>query len=111
MQTKQHTITLVQRHQMAQCLVNGFGLDGLFVCHIGYMRIDGFGGVLWGLGLMEAAVNSKVLHSRTSRSPYHTKKTELKVSSTIFTRDNVRIVIYFQNYRIAVIFVLRSLTQ
>src|ERR1700692_3452123 len=90
MQTKQHTITLVRRDQMAQCLGNGFGLDWLFGCHVGCMRIDGFGGVLWGLGLMEAAVNSKVLHSQLSRSPYHTKKTELTVGSTIFTRDNVR---------------------
>jgi hypothetical protein len=69
------------------------------------MRIDGFGGVLWGLGLMEAAVNSKVLHSRTSRSPYHTKKTELKVSSPIFTRVNVRITLYKYNLAISGLYV------
>jgi hypothetical protein len=40
---------------------------------------------------MEATVNSKDLHSRTSRSLYHTNKTELAVSSTIFTRVNVRV--------------------
>lgn len=40
---------------------------------------------------MEAAVNSKVLHLQPLRLPYHTKKTELKVSSMIFTRDNVRV--------------------
>ena len=40
------------------------------------------------LGLMEATFNSKDLHSRALRSPYHTNKTELTVSSTIITRDN-----------------------
>ena len=40
---------------------------------------------------MEAAVNSKVLHSRTSRSLYHTRKNpELIVDSTIFLRDIFR---------------------
>jgi hypothetical protein len=39
---------------------------------------------------MEVAVNSKVLHSRTSRSLYYIEKTELTVDSLIFTRVNVR---------------------
>ena len=40
---------------------------------------------------MEIAVNSKVLYSRTLQSLYYIKKTELKVSSPIFTRVNIRV--------------------
>ncbi len=75
---------------MAQCLGDRFYLDRLLVCHANYMRINRFSRVLWGLGLIEAAVNSKVLHSRTSQLLYYTKKTELTIGSTIFTRDSVR---------------------
>jgi hypothetical protein len=40
---------------------------------------------------LEHLLNSKDLHLRTSRSQYHTNKTELTVSSTIITRDKVRL--------------------
>jgi hypothetical protein len=37
--TNQHTVTLVQLDQMTPCFGDGFYLDGLFVCHVGYMMI------------------------------------------------------------------------
>jgi hypothetical protein len=41
---------------------------------------------------MEVAVNFKVLHLQTLQLLYYIKKTELKVSSPIFTRVNIRVI-------------------
>jgi hypothetical protein len=46
---------------------------------------------VYGVGVNGSDGQFQRSQPRTSRSPYHTNKTELTVSSTTFTRVNVRV--------------------